>query len=83
MTEAELKAREAKARSEYPLTAECFDKVRAAAVSKMLASKPNEAEKREEIYRLVHILDAVQAELLALVGQGSDEIAKYVESLKA
>jgi hypothetical protein len=34
--------------------------VRAAAVETMFATLPSEPEKREELYRLVHILDAVE-----------------------
>lgn len=81
MTEAELKAREAKARREYPQTMAAFDRVRETAVKKLLATLPSEAQKREELYRLVHILDTVQRELLNLCGQGSVEIEKYIESL--
>ena len=77
----DLKAREQAARREYPQTSEAFDKVRAVAVKNLLASKPDEAAKREELYRLIHILDSVQAELASFCGQGSAEIEKYIESL--
>jgi len=79
----DLKAREAAARREYPQTSAAFDKVRETAVKKLIASKPDEAAKREELYRLIHILDSVQAELASLCGQGSVEIEKYIESLNA
>lgn len=77
----DLKAREQAARREYPQTSAAFDKVRENAVKKLLATLPSEAQKREELYRLVHILDTVQAELASLCGQGSAEIEKYIESL--
>ena len=83
MTPSELKAREQQARREYPQVSLAFDKVRARAVEKLIASKPEESGKREELYRLVHILDSVQAELLEVCGQGSEDIEKYIESLKA
>lgn len=79
----DIKTREAAARREYPQTSAAFDKVRATAVEKLIASKPDEGQKREELYRLIHILDSVQAELLSLCGQGSQDIEKYIESLKA
>lgn len=78
----DIKAREAAARREYPQTSAAFDRVREAAVKNLIASKPDEAAKREELYRLIHILDSVQAELASLCGQGSAEIEKYIESLK-
>lgn len=78
----DLKAREQAAQREYPQTSAAFDRVRETAVKNLLASKPDEAAKREELYRLIHILDSVQAELSSLCGQGSVEIEKYVESLK-
>jgi SprT-like family protein len=64
MSEA-LKAREKAARKEYPETKAAFGRVRAAAVEKMFATLPSQPEKREELYRLVHILDEVERELLA------------------
>lgn len=76
-----IKAREQAARREYPQTSAAFDKVRETAVKNLLASKPDEAAKREELYRLIHILDSVQAELHSICGQGSADIEKYVESL--
>lgn len=78
----DIKAREAAAQREYPQTRAAFDKVRATALEKLIASKPEEFAKREELYRLIHILDSVQAELASLCGQGSAEIEKYIESLK-
>ena len=80
MSEA-LKAREKAARKEYPETKAAFGRVRAAAVEKMFATLPSQPEKREELYRLVHILDEVERELLAAMGQGSEEIESYVEGL--
>ena len=82
MTTADIKSREASARREYPQTMAAFDRVRATALEKLIASKPEESGKREELYRLIHILDSVQAELASLCGQGSVEIEKYIESLK-
>ena len=58
-----------------------FARVRAAATEKIFATKPGESEKREEIYRLVSILDAVERELLAAIGQGNEEIESYIERL--
>jgi len=55
MTEA-LKAREKAARKEYPETQAAFGRVRAAAVEMMFATLPSQPEKREELYRLVHII---------------------------
>jgi len=55
MTEA-LKAREKAARKEYPETQAAFGRVRAAAVEKMFATLPSQPEKREELYRLGHII---------------------------
>jgi hypothetical protein len=80
MSEA-LKAREKAARKEYPETKAAFDRVRAAAVEAMFTTLPSQPEKREELYRLVHILDAVERELLAAMGQGNDEIERYIEGL--
>ena len=80
---ADLKAREQAARREYPQTCAAFDKVREAAVKNMIASKPEEAVKREELYRLIHILDSVQAELASILANDTAAIEKYVESLKA
>lgn len=80
MTEA-LKAREKSARKEYPETQAAFGRVRAAAVEKMFATLPSQPEKREELYRLVHILDEVERELMAAMGQGNDAIDAYVETL--
>lgn len=78
---ADIKAREAAARREYPQTMAAFDRVREIAVKNLIASKPDEAAKREEQYRLIRILDSVQSELSSLCGQGSAEIEKYIESL--
>ena len=78
MSEA-LKVREKAARKEYPETRAAFGRVRAAAVERMFATMPSQPEKREELYRLVHILDEVERELLAAMGQGSEEIESYVE----
>ena len=80
MTEA-LKAREKAARKEYPETQAAFGRVRAAAVEKMFATLPSQPEKREELYRLVHVLDEVERELMAAMGQGNDAIEAYVETL--
>jgi len=80
MSEA-LKAREKAARKEYPETQAAFGRVRAAAVEKMFATLPSQPEKREELYRLVHILDEVERELLNAMGQGNDAIEAYVERL--
>ena len=80
MSEA-LKAREKAARKEYPETQAAFGRVRAAAVEKMFATLPSQPEKREELYRLVHILDEVERELMAAMGQGNDAIEAYVETL--
>ena len=80
MSEA-LKAREKAARKEYPETQAAFGRVRAAAVETMFATLPSQPEKREELYRLVHILDAVEHELLAAMGQGNDAIEADVETL--
>lgn len=82
MTPEKLKAHEQAARREYPETKAAFDRVRAAAVANMFKTGPAETEKREELYRLVHILNQVEEELVFALGQGSDEIAKYIESLK-
>lgn len=81
MSEEKIKAREKAARKEYPETKAAFARVRAAATEKIFATKPSEAEKREEIYRLVHILDEAERELLAAMGQGSEEIESYIERL--
>lgn len=81
MTEEELRAREQRARTEYPQTKAAFDRVRGAAMSKMFATKPGEHEKREELYRLVAILNSVEQELLAATGMGSDAIDAYVQSI--
>lgn len=80
MTEA-LKAREKAAGKEYPETRAAFGRVRAAAVEKMFATLPSQPEKREELYRLVHILDEVERELMAAMGQGNEAIEAYVETL--
>ena len=80
MSEA-LRAREKAAGKEYPETQAAFGRVRAAAVEKMFATMPSQPEKREELYRLVHILDEVERELLAAMGQGNDAIEAYVETL--
>jgi acyl-CoA reductase-like NAD-dependent aldehyde dehydrogenase len=64
MSEA-LKIREKAAGKEYPQTQAAFGRVRAAAVEKMFATLPSQPEKREELYRLVHILDEVERELMA------------------
>ena len=77
----ELKAREKAAKKEYPETLAGFARVRAAATEKIFATKPNEKEKREEIYRLVYILGAVERELLTAMGQGNEEIESYIERL--
>jgi hypothetical protein len=81
MTEEEIKAREAQARREYPQTKAAFDRVRAAATENIFKTKPTEQEKREEIYRLVQILDEVERELLTAVGQGSEAIDEYIKSI--
>lgn len=81
MTPSEIRAREQAARREYPLAKACFDEARAAAIENLLNSKPTETEKREELYRLVQIIDKVSNGLLALCGQGSEEIQAYVDSL--
>jgi len=74
-------AREKAAKKEFPETQAAFARVRAAATEKIFATKPGESEKREEIYRLVSILDAVERELLAAMGQGNEEIESYIEGL--
>lgn len=76
-----LKARETAAKKEYPETQAAFARVRAAATEKVFATKPGEREKREEIYRLVSILDAVERELLSAMGRGNEEIESYIERL--
>lgn len=81
MTEGEIKAREQAARRELPQTSAAFDRVRARAVEKLVVSKPDESIKREELYRLVHILDSVQAELVSACGQGSEAIEAYIEGM--
>ncbi len=80
MTEA-LKIREKAAGKEYPETKAAFGRVRAAAVEKMFATLPSQPEKREELYRLVHILDEVERELMAAMGPGNDAIEAYIETL--
>jgi hypothetical protein len=76
-----LKAREKAAAKEYPETRAAFARVRAAATEKIFSTKPGEREKREEIYRLVVILDEVERELLSAIGQGNAEIESYIEGL--
>jgi len=83
MTEEKLKAREQQARHEYPETHAAFARVREAATARIFATRPPEREKREELYRLVHILDEVEHELLSAMGQGREEIEAYLEELKA
>lgn len=83
MTEAELKAREQRARREYPETHAAFARVREAATAKIFATRPPEREKREELYRLVHILDEVERELLSAMGRGQEEIEAYLKELSA
>ena len=81
MTEEKLKAREERARLEYPETRAAFARVREAATAKIFATRPGEREKREELYRLVHILDEVERELLSAMGQGREEIEAYLKEL--
>lgn len=81
MTEEELKKREERARLEYPQTHAAFARVRAAATARIFATRPGEKEKREELYRLVHILDEVERELLSAMGQGREEIEAYLKEL--
>jgi hypothetical protein len=81
MNEMELKAREQKARREYPETRAAFARVREAATAKIFATRPGEKDKREELYRLVHILDEVERELLSAMGQGREEIEVYLKEL--
>ena len=82
MSDAGIKARESRARREYPETRAAFQRVRKAAVDRMFQTRPNEAEKREELYRLVHILDSVEADLMAAMGAGSEEIETYLKMLE-
>ena len=82
-TEEALRAREQKARQEFPQTQAAFARVREAATAKIFATRPAEREKREELYRLVHILDEVERELLSAMGQGRDEIEAYLKELGA
>ena len=81
MTEQELEAREKRARQEYPQTHAAFARVREAATAKIFATRPGERDKREELYRLVHILDEVERELLSAMGQGREEIEAYLKEL--
>ena len=81
MTEEKLKAREQKARLEFPETHAAFARVREAATAKIFATRPGEREKREELYRLVHILDEVERELLSAMGQGREKIEAYLKEL--
>ena len=82
MSEEKLKAREERARREYPETRAAFGRVREAATTRIFTTRPPEREKREELYRLVHILDEVERELLSAMGQGREEIEAYLEELK-
>lgn len=63
------------------MISEAFDRVRNAAMENLFKTKANEPEKREELYRLVHVLNEVQTELLSVCGQGSDDIKKFIDSL--
>lgn len=77
----ELKKRELDARQEWPMVSEAFDRVRNAAMQNLFATKATEHEKREEIYRLVQLLNRVQTEMLSFCGQGSDDIQKFIDGL--
>lgn len=83
MTEEEIKAREIAARREYPQTKAAFDRVRTVAMNKMFKTLPAEAAKREELYRLVAILNEVENELMGALGQGSEAIEEYIKSLQS
>jgi hypothetical protein len=63
-------ARAARARIELEETEAAFERMKANALKKWLASKPSDVETREELYRLVHVIDTVRAELNSLVTDG-------------
>ncbi|MGH6827344.1 MAG: hypothetical protein ACREFW_00365, partial [Rhizomicrobium sp.] len=63
-----LKARESRARREFPETRDAFRRVREAAVGRLFETRPAESDKREELYRLVHILNEVERELVGAMG---------------
>lgn len=83
MNEDELRQRASAVKREFPETQAAFDRVRQAARDNLFKTKPNEVEKREEIYRLVNLLDAIQQELLDAMGQGSEAIEDYVKKYNA
>jgi hypothetical protein len=80
-SEEALRAREQAARTEFPQTHAAFARVREAATARIFATRPGEREKREELYRLVHILDEVERELLSAMGRGREEIEAYLKEL--
>lgn len=79
MADDEIDKRNARmAANELRLTDAAFEKMKASAIQKWADSKPQEVEKREECYRLMHVIDLVRADLFEHIAAG--QIAEAVPS---
>ena len=76
----DAKPRATRAASELRETDGAFDKMRATALEAFFASKASDVALREEIYRSVQTIDAVQKHLKMLVASG--EIEAFADTLR-
>jgi hypothetical protein len=81
MSDDEIRARAAQARSELNLTESAFERMRAEAVARLFASKEAETALREQLYRAVQTIDTVRNHLAALVQDA--EVADFAEAIRA
>lgn len=67
---AERRSRGLRARLEFEQTEAAFDHMIRTAVAKWAETKPDETAKREEAYRLVHVVKAVRERLRTVIADG-------------
>lgn len=79
MDEADIEARDARTKAraqkfavELSETEGAFDLMRSQAITDLIASKPAEAAKREQLYNAINVMDTVKAVLLRAVKAGEE-----------
>lgn len=70
LSNGERKSRGVRARVELEQTEAAFERMKANAVRNWIATDPADTAKREECWRLIHVIETARIELQALVNDG-------------